>query len=77
MVAQWDWSDIEEITGKSKIEIMSDISKTLQIIPDTDKGDIITDIVGEVLPQEDKGLKRQIVDRIEDLIDNEDTNKNS
>lgn len=77
MVAQWDWSDIEEITGKSKIEIMSDISKTLQIIPDTDKGDIITDIIGEVLPQEDQGLKRQIVDRIEDLIDNEDTNKNS
>ena len=77
MVAQWDWSDIEEITGKSKIEIMSDISKTLQIIPNTDKGDIITDIVGEVLPQEDQGLKRQIVDRIEDLIDNEDTNKNS
>ena len=77
MVAQWDWSDIEEITGKSKIEIMSDISKTLQIIPNTDKGDIITDIVGEILPQEDQGLKRQIVDRIEDLIDNEDTNKNS
>ena len=77
MVAQWDWADIEAITGKSKIEIMSDISKTLQIIPDTDKGDIITDIVGEVLPQEDQGLKRQIVDRIEDLIDNEDTNKNS
>lgn len=72
MVAQWDWSDIEEITGKSKIEIMSDISKTLQIIPDTDKGDIITDIVGEVLPQEEQGIKRQIVDKIEDLIDNED-----
>ena len=76
MVAQWDWSDIEEITGKSKIEIMSDISKTLQIIPDTDKGDIITDIVGEILPQEDQGLKRQIVDRIEDLIDNEDEGGN-
>ena len=76
MVAQWDWSDIEEITGKSKIEIMSDISKTLQIIPDTDKGDIITDIVGEVLPQEDQGLKRQIVDRIENLIDNEDEGGN-
>ena len=77
MVAQWDWSDIEEITGKSKIEIMSDISKTLQIIPDTDKGDIITDIVGEVLPQEEQGIKRQIVDKIEDLIDNEDTTENS
>ena len=76
MVAQWDWSDIEEITGKSKIEIMSDISKTLQIIPDTDKGDIITDIVGEVLPQEDQGIKRQIVDKIEDLIDNEDEGGN-
>lgn len=76
MVAQWDWSDIEEITGKSKIEIMSDISKTLQIIPDTDKGDIITDIVGEVLPQEDRGMKRQIVDKIEDLIDNEDEGGN-
>ena len=76
MVAQWDWSDIEEITGKSKIEIMSDISKTLQIIPNTDKGDIITDIVGEVLPQEDQGLKCQIVDRIENLIDNEDKGGN-
>ena len=76
MVAQWDWSDIEEITGKSKIEIMSDISKTLQIIPNTDKGDIITDIVGEVLPQEDQGLKCQIVDRIENLIDNEDEGGN-
>ena len=76
MVAQWDWSDIEEITGKSKIEIMSDISKTLQIIPNTDKGDIITDIVGEVLPQEDQGLKRQIIDRIENLIDNEDEGGN-
>ena len=76
MVAQWDWSDIEEITGKSKIEIMSDISKTLQIIPDTDKGDIITDIVGEVLPQEEQGIKRQIVDKIEDLIDNEDEGGN-
>ena len=76
MVAQWDWSDIEEITGKSKIEIMSDISKTLQIIPNTDKGDIITDIVGEVLPQEDQGLKRQIVDRIENLINNEDEGGN-
>ena len=70
-VAQWDWSDVEEITGKSKIEIMADISKTLQIIPNTDKGDIITDIVGEVLPQEEQGIKRQIVDKIEDLIDNE------
>ena len=76
MVAQWDWSDIEEITGKSKIEIMSDISKTLQIIPNTDKGDIITDIVGEVLPQEDQGMKRQIVDKIENLIDNEDEGGN-
>lgn len=76
MVAQWDWSDIEEITGKSKIEIMSDISKTLQIIPDTDKGDIITDIVGEVLPQEEQGIKRQIVDKIENLIDNEDEGGN-
>lgn len=76
MVAQWDWSDIEEITGKSKIEIMSDISKTLQIIPNTDKGDIITDIVGEVLPQEEQGIKRQIVDKIEDLIDNEDEGGN-
>lgn len=76
-VAQWDWSEMEEYIGKSRIEIMSDISKTLQIIPNTDKGDIITDIVGEALPNEDQGLKRQIVDRIEDLIDNEDTNKNS
>ena len=76
MVAQWDWSDIEEITGKSKIEIMSDISKTLQIIPNIDKGDIITDIVGEVLPQEEQGIKRQIVDKIEDLIDNEDEGGN-
>ena len=76
MVAQWDWSEMEEYIGKSRIEIMSDISKTLQIIPNTDKGDIITDIVGEALPNEDQGLKRQIVDRIENLIDNEDEGGN-
>ena len=75
-VANWDWSEMEEYIGKSRIEIMSDISKTLQIIPNTDKGDIITDIVGEALPNEDQGLKRQIVDRIEDLIDNEDEGGN-
>lgn len=72
MVAQWDWSEMEEYIGKSRIEIMSDISKTLQIIPNTDKGDIITDIVGEALPNEDQGMKRQIVDQLENLIDNED-----
>ena len=75
-VANWDWSEMEEYIGKSRIEIMSDISKTLQIIPNTDKGDIITDIVGEALPNEDQGLKRQIVDRIENLIDNEDEGGN-
>ena len=75
-VANWDWSEMEEYIGKSRIEIMSDISKTLQIIPNTDKGDIITDIVGEALPNEDQGLKRQIVDRIEDLIDSEDEGGN-
>lgn len=72
-VANWDWSEMEEYIGKSRIEIMSDISKTLQIIPNTDKGDIITDIVGEALPNEDQGMKRQIVDKIEDLIDNDNT----
>lgn len=71
-VANWDWSEMEEYLGKSRIEIMSDIAKTLQIIPNTDKGDIITDIVGEALPNEEQGIKRQIVDKIEDLIDNED-----
>ena len=76
-VANWDWSEMEEYIGKSRIEIMSDISKTLQIIPNTDKGDIITDIVGEALPNEDQGMKRQIVDQLENLIDNENTNKNS
>ena len=70
-VANWDWSALEEYIGKSRIEIMSDISKTLQIIPNTDKGDIITDIVGEALPNEDQGMKRQIVDQLENLIDNE------
>ena len=72
MVADWDWSDIEDTLGKSRIEILSDISKTLQIVPNIDKGDIITDIVAESIPDEDQGLKRQIVDKIEELID---TNK--
>ena len=75
-VANWDWSEMEEYIGKSRIEIMSDISKTLQIIPNTDKGDIITDIVGEALPNEDQGMKRQIVDQLENLIDNEDEGGN-
>ena len=67
---------MEEYIGKSRIEIMSDISKTLQIIPNTDKGDIITDIVGEAIPNEDQGMKRQIVDQLENLIDNEDEGGN-
>jgi len=67
MVAQWDWSDIEDTLGKSRIEIMADISKTLQIIPKTDVEDIITDIVGEALPNEEQGLKREIVDKIVEL----------
>lgn len=74
-VADWDWSDIEETLGKSRIEIMSDISKTLQIIPNIDIGDIITDFVGELLPQEEQGLKREIVDRIEQLAEDKDKNK--
>jgi len=69
MVAQWDWSEMEDYLGLSRIEIMSDLAKTLQIIPSTDKGDILTDIVGEALPNEEQGLKREIVDRLEDLID--------
>ena len=76
-VANWDWSEMEEYLGKSRIEIMSDIAKTLQIIPNTDKGDIITDIVGEALPSEDQGIKRQIVDKIEDLIDNGEGGKDN
>ena len=71
MVANWDWSDIEEITGLSRIQIISDISKTLQVVPKASQGDIITDIVGEALPQEDQGVKREIVNRVEELIKEE------
>ena len=73
-VAQWDWSEMEELLGKSRIEIMSDISKTLQIIPKTDVGDIIEDIVGEMLPAEEQGLKREIVDRMEVLVKSNEEN---
>ena len=70
-VANWDWEDIENYIGMSRIEILSDISKTIQIIPSIDKADVITDLVGEALPAEQQGLKREIVDRIEELIDKE------
>ena len=70
-VANWDWEDIEKYIGMSRIEILSDISKTIQIIPSIDKADVITDLVGEALPAEQQGLKREIVDRIEELIDKE------
>ena len=70
-VAQWNWDDIEKYTGLDKIQIMRDISKTVQIVPSVDPGDVITDLVGEALPQEDQGLKREIVDRIEELTQEE------
>ena len=70
-VANWDWEDIENYIGMSRIEILSDISKTIQIIPSIDKADVITDLVGEALPAEQQGLKREIVDRIEELIHKE------
>lgn len=70
-VANWDWSDIEEYTGLSKIQILSDISKTLQIVPSINKEDIITDIVSEALPNEDAGLKREIINKIEEVLENE------
>lgn len=69
MVAKWDWSEMEDVLGKSRIEIISDISKTTKIIPETDKGDIIADIVAEQLPEDQQGLKREIIDRLEELID--------
>ena len=70
-VANWDWSDIEEYTGLSKAQILRDLSKTIQVVPSIDKGDALTDIIGEALPQEDQGLKRDIVDRAEELIEEE------
>ena len=70
-VAKWDWSDIEKYTGLDKAQILSDISKTLQVVPSTDKGDILTDLVGEALPEEQQGLKIAIVDRAEELLDTE------
>ena len=73
-VADWDWSDIEEFTGLSKAQIISNISKTLQIVPNLDKGDALIDMFAEVLPQESQGLKRKLVNRAEDLIDKEEKN---
>ena len=70
-VAQWDWSDIEKYTGLDKFQIMRDISKTIQVVPSIDAGDVITDLVGEALPQENQGLKREIVDRVEELYQDE------
>ncbi|MBO7615033.1 MAG: hypothetical protein J6T15_04995 [Bacilli bacterium] len=67
-VAEWDWSDIEDYTGLSKAQILRDLSKTIQVVPSIDKGDVLTDLVGEALPQESQGLKREIVNRAEELL---------
>ena len=71
-VANWDWSDMEETLGKSRIEIMADLNKTLKVIPNTSVGDIVEDIVGELLPPEEQGLKREIVDKLENLVTKEE-----
>ncbi len=71
-IAQWDWTNIEDFVGLDKVQILKDLSKTIQVVPSVDKGDVLTDIVGEALPNEDQGIKRQVVDRIEDLIDQEE-----
>lgn len=71
-VKTWDMSDVEEYTGLSKAQIMSDISKSLQVAPMTDKGEIIQDLVNDALPNEDQGLIRDITDRIEELITEEE-----
>ena len=71
-VADWDWSEIEKYTGLSKAQILSDISKTLQVIPSIDREDAILDIFAEVIPSESQGLKRKLVDRTVELIDDND-----
>ena len=68
-VQDWSMEDIEEYLGLSMEQILADISKTLQIAPIADRGEIIQDIVDEVIPNEDLGLRRQIVDKIEDELE--------
>lgn len=70
-VKSWDWEDVEKYTGLSKIQIISDISKTIQTTPGIDKEDVIADIVGEALPAEQQGLRRAVTDKVIELADEE------
>ena len=74
-VAQWNWDDIEEYLGMDKLQILRDISKSLQIVPSAGMEDIVTDFVSEALPQEEQGLKRQIVDKVVELVNKEGKGK--
>ena len=69
-VKNWDWNDFEEATGRSRAQIMADISKTIQIAPLVNKEEIIADFVNDIpLPEELQGLKKEIIDRTIELID--------
>lgn len=71
MVAQWDWSDIEDYTGLSKEQIIADIAKTTKISPSANPAQVIEDFVREALPGEPLGLIREISDKIEQELSGE------
>lgn len=68
-IAEWDWDDIEKYTGLDRIQIYADIAKATKVAPMVDKGEVLADIFDEAIPSESQGLRRQIVDRAEELID--------
>lgn len=72
-VANWDWSEIEEFTGMTRDQILFDLIKTKQIIPQTNNADIIEDIFAETIPDTDIGMRRQLIDKVEELIANDES----
>lgn len=76
-VASWNWDDVEEHLGLSRLQIIRDISNSLQIVPSAGMEDIVMDFVGEALPPEEQGLKREITDKVVELVKKEGKGKKS
>lgn len=75
-VAQWNEDDIRDYTGMSREQIVSDLSKSIEVNPNIELDDYLEDIAKETLEKngisKDTKLERQIVDKVKEELDLED-----
>ena len=75
-VAQWNEDDIKDYTGMSREQIISDLSKSIEVNPNIELDDYLEDIAKETLEKngisKDTKLERQIADKVKEELDLED-----